>query len=113
MILIKWLISAIALLLTAYLLPGIEVASFYIALVVALFLGIVNIVLKPILVVLTLPITVMTLGLFTFVINGFLFWLLSTFIQGFIVDGFLIAIVGAFVVSVFSYLGNTLLGNKD
>ncbi len=113
MIFIKWLISAGALLLTAYLLPGIAVSSIYIALIVALFLGIVNTILKPILVVLTLPITIMTLGLFTFVINGFLFWLLSTFIQGFSVDGFLTAILGAFVVSVFSYVGNAVLGNND
>ncbi|GMQ95335.1 MAG: phage holin family protein [Patescibacteria group bacterium] len=112
-ILAKWLIVALSLLLTAYLLPGIQVASLYIALIVALFLGVVNVVLKPILVILTLPINILTLGLFTFVINGFLFWLLSTFIKGFEVDGLLVAILGAFVVSVLSLLGNAFIGGRD
>lgn len=113
MLFIKWLIAALALLATAYLLPGVTVSSFYIALVVAFFLGVVNVVLKPILIVLTLPINILTLGLFTFVINGFLFWFLSTFIQGFYVDGIVVAIFGAFIVSVFSYIGNVLLGDKE
>lgn len=112
-LLAKWLIVALSLLLTAYLLPGIQVASLYIALIVALFLGVVNVVLKPILVILTLPINILTLGLFTFVINGFLFWLLSTFIKGFEVDGLLVAILGAFVVSVLSLLGNAFIGGRD
>jgi len=108
-ILAKWLISALALLAAAYLIPGISVSSFYIALTVALFLGIVNVIIRPILVVLTLPINILTLGLFIFVINGFLFWLLATFIEGFYVDGFGVAILGALLVSVFSYVGNKFI----
>ena len=105
----KWLIVALALLATAYIIPGIEVVSFYIALVVALLLGIVNLTLRPILVILTLPINIITLGLFIFIINGFLFWLLGTFVRGFEVAGFGTAILGALVVSVISYLGNKFI----
>lgn len=105
---IKWLIAALALLLTAYLVPGITVSSFYIALIVAVLLGIVNIVLRPILVVLTLPINILTLGLFIFIINGLLFWFLASFVQGFEVDGFWTAVIGAIIVSLISWFGNQL-----
>jgi len=108
-IIAKWFISALSLIATAYLIPGISVSSFYIALIVALFLGIVNAVIRPILVILTLPINILTLGLFVFVINGFLFWFLSTFIEGFYVEGLGVAIIGALIVSVFSYLGNRFI----
>lgn len=105
----KWFISALSLLAAAYLIPGIYVSSFYIALVVAFFLGVVNVVIRPILVIFTLPVNILTLGLFIFVINGFLFWFLSTFIEGFYVDGLGVAILGALVVSIFSYIGNKFL----
>lgn len=108
-ILAKMVITALALLAVAYLLPGVEVASFYIALIVAVVLGLLNLVAKPILVILTLPINVLTLGLFIWVINGFLFWFVATFIQGFVVNGFGIAILGALIVSVFSWLGEKVL----
>lgn len=113
-ILAKWFITALALLAAAYLIPGIEVASFYIALIVAVLLGIANVILRPILIILTLPINILTLGLFTFVINGFLFWFLATFIDGFDIitsgwGGFGVAILGALVVSVVSYIGNQVL----
>lgn len=113
-IIAKWFITALALLAAAYLIPGIEVSSFYIALIVAALLGVVNVILRPILIVLTLPINIVTLGLFTFVINGFLFWFLTTFIEGFDITtpgiaGFGVAILGALVVSVVSYLGNQVL----
>jgi putative membrane protein len=110
-IIAKWFISALSLLAAAYFIPGISVSSFYIALIVALFLGIVNAFLRPILVVLTLPINIITLGLFIFVINGFLFWFLSSFIKGFYVSGIGVAILGALVVSVFSYIGSKFLSN--
>ncbi len=111
-IIAKWFISALSLLAAAYLVPGISVSSFYIALIVALFLGIVNAIIRPLLVILTLPINVITLGLFIFVINGFLFWFLSTFIKGFYVEGLGIAIIGALIVSVFSYFGNRFIVAK-
>ena len=105
----KWFIVALAILAASELIPGIKVVSFYSALVVAFFLGLVNAIVRPILILLTLPINIMTLGLFIFVINGFLFWFLSTFIKGFEVDGALPAIVGALFVSVVSYLSNRFL----
>lgn len=108
-LLLKLCITALALLLVAYLLPGIEVSGFLTALLVALVLGLVNLILKPILIVLTLPINILTLGLFTFIINGFLFWLVATFVPGFSVGGFWWAVLGALVVSASSYAGNKIL----
>ena len=105
----KLLITIIALLLVSNYVPGIMVDGFYIALMVAVILGIINLIIKPILLVLTLPINLLTLGLFTFVINAFLFWFVASFVQGFIVDGFIPAFVGALFVSIFSWLGNRFL----
>mgnify|MGYP001602552756 FL=1 len=108
----KLILNALAILLAAYLIPGITVESFYVALLAALILGILNIIVKPILVILTLPITILTLGLFMFVINRFLFWFLGTFLNGFHVDGFLTAILGALLVSFVSSIGGKII-DKD
>ena len=105
-IIIKLLFTALALLLAAYLVPGIVVASFYTALIIAVSLAVVNLIFKPILILLTLPINILTLGLFTFVINALLFWFLSTIVKGFYVEGFAAAFLGALIVSVVSYIGN-------
>lgn len=105
----KLLISILAILLVANYVPGIEVSGFYIALMVALILGVINLTLKPILFILTLPINVLTLGLFTFIINALLFWFVSTFVDGFTVAGFIPAFIGAFIVSVFGWFGNKVL----
>lgn len=112
-LLVKWLLVAFSLLLAAYLIPGITVASFYTALIVAALLGIVNIIIKPVLIVLTLPINILTLGLFTFIINGLLFWGLANIVKGFSVSGFWVAVSGALVVSVVSYLGEKVFLSKD
>lgn len=110
----KWFINALAILGAAYLIPDIKVAGFGTALIVALLLGLMNAVVRPVLILLTLPITAVTLGLFIFVINGALFWALSTFIKGFEVGGLLPAIAGAIVVSVFSWIGNRfIIGDKN
>ncbi len=106
---LKWLINALALLLVAYLLPGFEVGSFYIALIVALILGLLNALVRPILVILTLPVTILTLGLSTFVINALLIWLTSTFIQDFSVDGFLTALWAALILWAIAWATNSLL----
>ena len=98
-IITKLLLTVLALLLVSNFVPGITVASFYIALIVAIILGFVNLVIKPILLILTLPITLLTLGLFTFVINAGLFWFVSTFVDGFTVDGFIPAFIGALAVA--------------
>ncbi|MFC1775530.1 phage holin family protein [Patescibacteria group bacterium] len=108
-ILIKLILTALALLLSAYLVPGISVASFYTALIIAVSLAVVNLIFKPILVLLTLPINILTLGLFTFVINALLFWFLSTIVKGFYVEGFIAAFFGALLVSIVSYVGNRML----
>lgn len=112
-LLIKWLIGALAVLGAAYFIPGIAVASFYTALIVAALWGIVNVIVKPILLILTLPLTILTLGLFTFVINALLFWFLGTVVKGFIVDGFIAAFLGALFVSVVSFIGNKILVRND
>lgn len=113
-IIFKWIISALSILFVAYALPklglpGITIASFYTALIVALVLGLLNITLKPILVILTLPINLITLGLFTFVINGFLFWFAASFIDGFTTEGFTGAFVGALLVSLISMIGHKVI----
>ncbi len=107
----KWFISALAILLAAYIVPGIAVASFYTALIVAVLLAAANLILKPILVVLTLPISIITLGLFTLVINGLLFWFIGTIVKGFSVEGFLAAFLGALVVSAGNYIGDKIISD--
>jgi putative membrane protein len=102
-ILLGWAINALALLAIPYLLSGVHVKSFVTALVVALVLGLLNTLIRPILVLLTLPITILTLGLFIFVINGLLFWLVGSFTEGFKVDGFWWAVAGAIVYSIVSW----------
>lgn len=109
MLLVRWLINALAVLLVAYVVPGIHVETFYSALLVALALGILNAVVRPILVILTLPITLVTLGLFTLVINAALFWLVSTWVKGFTVDGFGSAVLGALVLWLLSLITNFTL----
>jgi putative membrane protein len=105
----RLLVSMLALVIVARVLPGIEVESLYTAFIVALILGVLNTIVRPILVVLTLPITVLTLGLFIFVINAGIFWFVSTFVDGFQVEGLLAALLGALLVSVISTIGNKLV----
>ena len=95
----------------AYLVPGIAVASFYSALVAALILGLVNILIKPILIILTLPINILTLGLFTFVINAGLLLIVSSIVKGFEIANFSAALMAAIVLWLCSILTNTLLSN--
>lgn len=99
-ILINWLVSGLAILATSYLLSGVHIEGFSTALIVAVVLGIVNAFLKPILVILTLPINILTLGLFTLVINAILVLLVSSLVPGFKVSGFLWALLFSLVLSV-------------
>ena len=101
---VLWLINAVSLLAVAYLMPSIVVSSFWAALVAALVLGLVNAVIRPLLILFTLPVTLLTLGLFIFVINGLLFWFVGSFLQGFAVAGFWSGFWGAMVYSVISWL---------
>lgn len=87
-IIIHWLLSALAIIIVAYILPGVHVATFFSALVVAVILGLINVFIRPLLLILTLPINILTLGLFTFVINALLILLAANIVKGFSVDGF-------------------------
>ena len=108
-LLVVWLINAVALIAVAYLMPGIAVSSFGAALVAALVLGLVNALVRPVLVLLTLPVTILTLGLFIFVINGLLFWAVGSLVPGFHVAGFWPGVFGAIVFSVISWLLSALV----
>ncbi|MCF8150652.1 MAG: phage holin family protein [Burkholderiaceae bacterium] len=107
-----WLINALALLALPYLLPSIHVAGFATALAVAVVLGLINAVIRPILVLLTLPVTLMTLGLFIFVINGAMFLLAARLLDGFVVESFLAGVVGSALYSVISWSLTRLLLNS-
>jgi len=106
---IVWLINALALLALPYLVPSVQVESIYTALIAALLLGLVNSLIRPLLVVLTLPATVLTLGLFIFVINALLFWFVASFVKGFSVTGFWSAFFGAIVYALISWAASTLV----
>ncbi|MDB5945804.1 MAG: putative rane protein [Ramlibacter sp.] len=95
----KWLLSAAALLLVAYIYQGVEVRSFTAALVAAFVIGLLNTVVRPVLVILTLPVTVLTLGLFLFVINALMFWAAAGVLDGFQVRDFTAALVGSLIYS--------------
>ncbi len=82
-LILRWLISAATLMLVAYYVPGIAVVSFYSALIAALVLGLVNAILRPLAILFTLPVNILTLGLFTFVINALMFWFASSIVKGF------------------------------
>ena len=98
-LIIRWLLLAAALLLVAYLYPGVSVTSFGTALIAALVLGLLNTIVRPLLVLLTLPVTVLTLGLFLFVINALMFWAAASLLAGFNVAGFAAALIGSLIYS--------------
>ena len=95
----RWLLLAAALLLVAYLYPGVSVTSFGSALIAAFVLGLLNTVVRPLLVLLTLPVTLLTLGLFLFVINALMFWAAASLLDGFNVSGFTAALIGSLIYS--------------
>ena len=107
-LLIRLLINALAILLVAYLVPGVAVTGFYAALIVAVVLGLLNLVIKPLIILLTLPINILTLGLFTFVINALLFWFVGTVVKGFSVDGFIPAFLGALILTIAGWVGQRI-----
>lgn len=103
-LILVWILNALALLAVTYFVPNIHVANFTTALIAALLIGLVNMLIKPFLLLLTLPITILTLGLFIFVINGLLFYAVGNFLQGFEVKTFSSGIVGALLYSILSWL---------
>lgn len=110
--LLTWLVAAVSLIITAYLVPGFVVKSFVAALIAAVILGLVNAIVKPILLVLTLPITIVTLGLFLFVVNALTIWFASSISPGFDVNGFLPALIGSIVLTIVSSVLNHLVGDR-
>ena len=100
-LIVRWLLLAAALLLVAYLYPGVTLSGFGAALLAAFVLGLLNTLVRPLLVLLTLPVTVLTLGLFLFVINALMFWAAASVLQGFAVAGFAAALVGSLIYSAF------------
>ena len=108
-LLARWIINAAALLLVAYLYTGVTVESFFAAAMAALVLGLVNAVIRPLLVLLTLPVTIVTLGLFLFVINALLFWLVAEIVEGFRVSGFMAALIGSVLYSLITLVTSWLL----
>lgn len=111
-IFIRWLFTTLALLLTSYVVDGIQVKGFFSALIAAAFLGILNAIIRPVFILLTLPINILTLGLFTFVINALLLMMVSGVVSGFVVTGFWAGFWGAFVMSLISWALNVLVGNS-
>lgn len=111
-LLITWLINAAALFALPYLMQSIRVENFTAALFAALALGLVNALIRPILVLLTLPATIITLGLFIFVINGLLFWMVANFVSGIHVAGFWSAVGGALLYSIISWALSSLILEK-
>jgi putative membrane protein len=110
--LVHWLVTGIALWVTAYILPGVVVSSWQSLAIAAIVLGLLNALVRPLLVLLTLPITVLTLGLFYLVINGLVFLLAAKLVPGFEVSGFWWAVLGAFVVSLVSWFVGGLAGER-
>lgn len=112
-LIIRILLNAIALLAVAYVVPGVHVTSLGGALLAGLILGIVNAVLRPLLFLLTLPLQIITLGLFTLIINALLFWLVGVFHVGLIVDGFWPAFWGALVLAIVSFVLSALVKSAE
>lgn len=112
-LLIRWVLNALVLMgIAYYLVPGITIQSFLSALIAALVLGLINALIKPILIILTLPVNILTLGLFTFVINALLFWFASSLVPGFEVADFASAFWGALFMTIASWI-ISILFNRD
>lgn len=110
--LFRWVLNSLVILALPYLISGVTVKNFWTALVVALVFGILNALVKPILVILTLPVTVLTLGLFIFILNATLLWFTSTIVKGFEIRSFSTAILAAVVLWIGSMLVNMLTGKR-
>ncbi|MGV8897951.1 MAG: phage holin family protein [Burkholderiaceae bacterium] len=112
LLLVVWLINTLALLALPYLMHSVRVDSFATALIAALLLGLVNALIRPIFILLTLPVTVLTMGLFIFIINGLMFWAVSSLVDGFRVGGFWSAVGGALLFSIISWALSAIILKK-
>ncbi len=111
-LLVRWLILTAAIMVAAYLIQGIEVNGFFSALFAAAILGVLNVFFRPVLLILTLPINILTLGFFTFVINAVLLKMASGVISGFVVHGFWSAVFGGLIISLVSWLLNSFINDR-
>ncbi len=111
-IIIHWLILTIAILVTPYVVSGIHISGVLTAIVVAAVLGFINTVVKPVVTILTLPINIITLGLFSVLLNGLFFWFVAVIVSGFSVDSLWSAVLGAFVVSILNWIVGKAFGDK-
>ena len=109
LLLLRWVINAVLLLLAAALIPGFGVTGFYAALIAALVLGLINAILRPLLFILTLPVTIMTLGLFALVLNGLMVWFMSTVVKGITLEGFVPAVLVAVVMWLGGWITSILI----
>ncbi|RYF82700.1 MAG: phage holin family protein [Comamonadaceae bacterium] len=109
-LILQWLLSALALLAVTYLYSGVRVDSFTSALIAAAVIGLLNMIVRPVLVVLTLPVTIVTLGLFLFIINALMFWSASGLLGGFHVNGFWAALLGSLIYSLLNLVIDRALG---
>lgn len=107
-LIVRWVLLALALLAVAAIVPGIKIIGFGTALIVALVIGLINIFIRPIVEILTLPINILTLGLFTFIINALLLWLVAAMVIGFEITGFFAALLGSILLSIFSLVINRI-----
>jgi putative membrane protein len=106
-LILRWLLLAAALLFVAYVYDGVMLKGYQAALIAAFVIGLLNTFVKPLLVILTLPVTIITVGLFLFVINALMFWGAASMLDGFNVTGFTAALIGSVIYSILSYLINT------
>lgn len=111
-LLFRWVVNAGGLLLVSALFDGVHVAGVGWAFVAALFLGVFNALIRPVVLILTLPLNIVTLGLFTFVVNGLMLWLTGKLLAGFSVEGFWAAVGGALVMSLISFLTSSFIGDR-
>lgn len=109
---LRWLLITFILMLVAYIVPGVSFSGFWPALITSAVFGLINAIIRPIMIILTLPINVLTLGLFTLIINAFMFWLASTIVKGFEVTSFSAAFWGALVYWLIITLINYLLEDR-
>jgi len=109
----RWFLNAGALLLIANYLPGMELGGLYSALITVIVLGLVNALIRPIIFILSLPVNILTLGLFTFVINALLFWFVSSIVKGFEVEGFWVAFLASILFSLLSFAISLLLKKEN
>ncbi len=111
-LILRWVISAASVYVAAWLVPGVQIANAWSAFIAALIIGLINALIRPIILLLTLPVNLLTLGLFTFIVNALMFWLASSIVKGFDVTSFTAAFFGALVYWLVSWFVNGLFADK-